>query len=54
MLRDLGSSNGTFVNGRRVRELRLRDGDEIALGQLAAHLPQRRDGAPRVPDLARA
>ncbi|MGZ3459326.1 MAG: FHA domain-containing protein, partial [Archangium sp.] len=32
ILRDLGSSNGTFVNGRRVAELRLRDGDEIALG----------------------
>jgi adenylate cyclase len=32
VLRDLGSSNGTFVNGRRVRELRLRDGDEISLG----------------------
>ncbi|MGQ0504320.1 MAG: FHA domain-containing protein, partial [Myxococcaceae bacterium] len=32
MIRDLGSSNGTFVNGRRVKELRLRDGDEIALG----------------------
>ncbi len=32
LLKDLGSSNGTFVNGRRVRELRLRDGDEIALG----------------------
>lgn len=32
VLRDLNSSNGIFVNGRRVRELRLRDGDEIALG----------------------
>ncbi len=32
ILRDLGSSNGTFVNGRRVAELRLRDGDEISLG----------------------
>src|SRR5687767_601433 len=32
LLRDLNSSNGTFVNGRRVKELRLRDGDEIALG----------------------
>ncbi len=32
VLRDLGSSNGTFVNGRRVRELRLQDGDLIALG----------------------
>lgn len=32
ILRDLGSSNGTFVNGRRVAELRLREGDEITLG----------------------
>ncbi len=31
-LLDLGSSNGTFVNGRRVRELKLREGDEISLG----------------------
>src|SRR5215831_13795560 len=32
VLRDLASSNGTFVNGRRIRELKLRDGDEISLG----------------------
>lgn len=32
ILKDLDSSNGTFVNGRRVKELKLRDGDEIALG----------------------
>jgi adenylate cyclase len=32
LLRDLNSSNGTFVNGRKVKELKLRDGDEIALG----------------------
>src|SRR5262250_151071 len=32
LIKDLGSSNGTYVNGRRVRELRLKDGDEIALG----------------------
>ncbi|MFL5320411.1 MAG: FHA domain-containing protein, partial [Myxococcaceae bacterium] len=32
VLKDLGSSNGTFVNGRRIRELRLKDGDEISLG----------------------
>ena len=31
-LRDLGSSNGTFINGRRVQELQLKDGDEIAVG----------------------
>ncbi len=32
VLKDLGSSNGTFVNGRRVQELKLRDGDTITLG----------------------
>ena len=32
ILRDLGSANGTFVNGRRVNELALRDGDEISVG----------------------
>ena len=31
-LRDLGSSNGTFVNGRKVVQLKLRDGDELTLG----------------------
>lgn len=32
MLVDLGSRNGTLVNGRRVRQRELRDGDEIAIG----------------------
>ncbi|RMG20577.1 MAG: FHA domain-containing protein [Deltaproteobacteria bacterium] len=32
VLRDLGSSNGTFVNGRRVDTLRLASGDEIRIG----------------------
>jgi len=32
LLIDLGSTNGCFVNGRRVREHRLRDGDLIAVG----------------------
>ncbi|XXF74934.1 adenylate/guanylate cyclase domain-containing protein [Myxococcaceae bacterium GXIMD 01537] len=32
VLRDLQSSNGTFVNGRRVQELKLRDGDTLTLG----------------------
>ncbi len=31
-IRDLGSRNGTFVNGARVREARLRDGDRIQVG----------------------
>lgn len=33
LLIDLNSTNGSFVNGRRVREHRLRDGDLIAVGQ---------------------
>jgi pSer/pThr/pTyr-binding forkhead associated (FHA) protein len=33
MLIDLNSTNGCFVNGRRVHEHYLRDGDLISLGQ---------------------
>ncbi len=33
LLIDLSSTNGCFVNGRRVREHRLRDGDLISVGQ---------------------
>lgn len=32
IVRDLGSTNGTFVNGRRVESASLRDGDELRLG----------------------
>lgn len=32
MLRDLESTNGTYLNGRRIRAERLRDGDELQLG----------------------
>ncbi len=31
-LRDLGSTNGTELNGRRVERARLEDGDEITVG----------------------
>ncbi len=31
-LRDVGSSNGTFVNGRQIESHRLADGDRIAAG----------------------
>ncbi|HTE55496.1 MAG TPA: GGDEF domain-containing protein [Kofleriaceae bacterium] len=34
MLRDLGSTNGSFVNDRRVSEVRLRDGDQIKFGDV--------------------
>src|ERR1700704_1614915 len=32
-VRDLGSTNGTFVNERRVERVRLNSGDRIAAGQ---------------------
>ena len=31
-VRDLGSTNGTFVNGRRVQREALRDGDDVRFG----------------------
>jgi pSer/pThr/pTyr-binding forkhead associated (FHA) protein len=37
-LQDLGSTNGTKLNGRRATRARLRDGDEIELGRLALRL----------------
>ena len=35
---DLGSRNGTFVNGQRVEQAPLRDGDEIRFGQAVVRL----------------
>jgi FHA domain/Protein of unknown function (DUF3662) len=32
VVRDLGSTNGTFVNGRRIEAEALRDGDELRFG----------------------
>lgn len=32
LLKDLGSTNGTYLNGRRVTAAELQDGDEIAAG----------------------
>ena len=37
-LRDLGSSNGTFVNGHRVEEATLRGGEQIQLGDTVFHV----------------
>jgi pSer/pThr/pTyr-binding forkhead associated (FHA) protein len=40
---DLDSTNGTYVNGERVKRARLRDGDviEIGLTRLVYHEPRR-------------
>ncbi|MBW2700193.1 MAG: FHA domain-containing protein [Deltaproteobacteria bacterium] len=32
MIQDLGSTNGTFVNGEKVRKARLKEGDRILVG----------------------
>jgi hypothetical protein len=34
LVRDLGSTNGTRINGRRVAAGRLRPGDELAIADL--------------------
>ena len=33
-VRDLGSTNGTFVNGERVKAAELREGDKLSVGRL--------------------
>jgi pSer/pThr/pTyr-binding forkhead associated (FHA) protein len=33
-VQDLGSTNGTFVNGARQKKIALKDGDEIQMGKL--------------------
>src|SRR3990170_6364462 len=33
-VKDLGSTNGTFVNGKRVRAAELRVGDRLSVGRL--------------------
>lgn len=57
---DLGSSNGTFLNGTRLgahRPYRLRDGDEIRLGQMLMrlyfHLPQTVDAVHEPTDMTK-
>ena len=44
VMTDLGSTNGTRVNGKRCETARLADGDEIALGNstLRIRIPARR------------
>jgi pSer/pThr/pTyr-binding forkhead associated (FHA) protein len=33
-LEDLGSTNGTFVNGRKVNKVMLNDGDKLKIGRV--------------------
>ncbi|MFT3922686.1 MAG: adenylate/guanylate cyclase domain-containing protein [Myxococcales bacterium] len=51
LLRDLGSLNGTYVNGERVHEKPLFTGDEITLGatRILMYADYPRESAPTVP-----
>ncbi len=50
-LADLGSTNGTFVNGRRVQQALLRPGDRIRIG--ATELQLGKPGPQRIPESPR-
>ena len=54
MIIDLNSTNGCFVNGRRVREHRLKDGDSISVGhhqlRFATHVPRDGEQQERAPN----
>ena len=39
-IRDLGSSNGTFVNGERISEIVVREGDSVVAGGREGDLDQ--------------
>ncbi len=42
-IRDLGSTNGTYVNNRRITECRLADGDRISIGTATMLVEVRKD-----------
>ena len=44
-IEDLGSTNGTFVNGEKVKQARLKEGDRILIGTSILKLVQRGDHA---------
>jgi adenylate cyclase len=48
LVRDLGSANGTFMNGRRITSAELREGEEIRFGELGFVL-EKRPPTPREP-----
>src|SRR5271156_3659215 len=49
-IEDLGSTNGTFVNGEKVKKARLKEGDRILIGTSILKLvgAQKQAGAPEV------
>ena len=43
LIRDVGSSNGTFINGKRVRSGELEDGDSLAFGDVKFSVSREED-----------
>lgn len=48
-LEDLGSTNGTFVNGRRVQTMTIQAGDEITIGRVTLQVIPPHQGGSRAP-----
>src|SRR5688572_15772727 len=53
LLRDLGASNGTFVNGRKIKSALLQPGDVVRVGstELVLVLPESESNPPSLGDL---
>ncbi len=54
VLEDLGSTNGTYLNGVRVTRARVREGDRILLGQSILKVVPREQAAPATAEEVRA
>ncbi|MEM9862854.1 MAG: adenylate/guanylate cyclase domain-containing protein [Myxococcota bacterium] len=54
VLKDLGSLNGTFVNGERVDQRVLKNGDEITLGSTRIHFSDAAAAQPGAPPAAQS
>lgn len=49
-IEDLGSTNGTFVNGEKVKSARLKEGDRILVGTSILKLVKARSSGPELSD----
>lgn len=50
MIEDLGSTNGTFVNGEKIKQARLKEGDRILIGTSILKLVNQAGGGEEVDD----
>lgn len=51
ILKDLGSLNGTYVNGQRITEVQLKNGDEISMGATLLRFVEGDVSKPQVTDV---